>query len=825
MTNLISLQSGTELVGDYRIDRVLGAGGFGITYLADEIALDRRVTIKEYFPSDFAARSDGIDALPKSQDCSSDYKWGLDRFMEEAQTLARFDHPNIVRVYRYFLANNTGYMVLNFEEGQSLKSWLKGLKRAPRQQELDAILEDLLDALEVIHMSDFLHRDIAPDNIIIRRDGQPVLIDFGSARGEIAANSKTVSALVKPGYSPYEQYAETSRQQGPWTDIYALGATLYHAVTGKRPPDAPSRMVRDELRPAEEAAVGAYRKNFLKAIDAALALKIGKRPQSIASWRRQLFAPDPVKPGWRDKAKKDAGAAARPPVRVATEAGAGAKAPAPASTAVPPPPDAPGPHGGILDFLDGLKAKPKPAAGSGASEAAAATPAQNAKPKGTDRPLQLAQAKSSEPQSDKALAQGNAQRAGTGTVARLLAKLKTQRNPIQLKQAPKQPKIKAKPLPEPKPPRPRRVRPYKKTKLRPVLFKLFVGVSVASAAVAMQDRLPSLGNSSAALTTASLSDKTGKLETQTPATSDTAAVLPTHRLAGHSGGTNAIAFSGDRQHVVTAGADSTLKIWDFRTGALLKTLASLDGPATDIAIKNNRLLSGHRSGAAVMWSLPDGEKLKTFKRNDADIWSVAFAGTTELFAASSHDWTVTLWNTEAASEPVHVFEGHKNAAQAVAFASTRRGGVVASGSADKTIKFWDPKSLKLQRTYRGHRDFVSKVAFSPDGRYMASASIDGNVRVWSTTSRRLYRSYNAHRGAVHGLAFADDNRTLVSAGEDGRVKVFDVRRRRGERTFNTPFDKVAAFSLGDDGTTLAVGEPSGTVHVYSLQGPIYSAAK
>ncbi len=225
----------------------------------------------------------------RSQDCQSDYRWGLDRFIEEAQTLAKFNHTNIVRVYRYFRANNTGYMVLHFEEGQSLKSWLKSLGRAPRQKELDAIVAPLLEALELIHKADFLHRDIAPDNIIIRKDGTPVLIDFGSARGEILAHSKTVSALVKPGYSPYEQYAETSRQQGPWTDIYALGATLYHAVSGKRPTDSPSRMVKDELIPAREAALSAYRPSFLKAVDHALALGVSI-PAPIRSRMAWSFA-------------------------------------------------------------------------------------------------------------------------------------------------------------------------------------------------------------------------------------------------------------------------------------------------------------------------------------------------------------------------------------------------------------------------------------------------------------------------------------------------------------------------------------------------------
>src|SRR5262245_27330360 len=283
-TNLLALPEGTELVGDYRIKRVLGAGGFGITYLADEVALARLVTIKEYFPADFAARRATSDATPRSKDCAQDYQWGLERFIEEAQILARFVHPNIVRVYRDFRANNTGYMVLHFEEGGSFKAWLRGLNRAPRQPELDQIVRPLLDALEMVHASNYLHRDIAPDNIIIRKDGSPVLIDFGSARGEIASHSKTVSALVKPGYSPYEQYATTTRRQGPWTDIYALGATLYHAITGKRPPDAPSRMVNDEYVPAHAAALSSYRSGFLAAIDKALRLEVGERPQPIARW-------------------------------------------------------------------------------------------------------------------------------------------------------------------------------------------------------------------------------------------------------------------------------------------------------------------------------------------------------------------------------------------------------------------------------------------------------------------------------------------------------------------------------------------------------------
>jgi serine/threonine protein kinase len=349
MTHMLALTPGTELVGDFRIERVLGAGGFGITYLADEIALARSVTIKEYFPSDFAARAQDQGAVPRSTDCAPDYKWGLDRFIEEAQTLARFDHRNICRVYRYFRANNTGYMVLHFEEGASLKGWLKELGRAPKQAEMDQIVAPLLDALDVIHKADFLHRDIAPDNIMIRRDGSPVLIDFGSARGEIARHSRTVSALVKPGYSPYEQYAETGSKQGPWTDIYALGATLYHAISGRRPPDSPSRILKDDYVSAKKAAQATYRPRFLAAIDRALDLDMARRPQTIAAWRSDLLAPEPR------QTKKSVGGVQR---SFGEPSGAKVQPNQPlAPNDAAPALGAPGQRSGILDFFEGLKKK------------------------------------------------------------------------------------------------------------------------------------------------------------------------------------------------------------------------------------------------------------------------------------------------------------------------------------------------------------------------------------------------------------------------------------------------------------------------------------
>ena len=190
-----------------------------------------------------------------------------------------------------FEAYATAYMVMIFEQGQSFATWLKTLGRSPTQEELDRIAGPLLDALEMMHAESFLHRDIAPDNIIVRADGTPVLLDFGAARRAVGEKSETLTGVVKSGYSPHEQYATDGRLQGPWTDIYAFGATLYRAVTGKTPEEATLRMTDDRLAPAVVAATGTYRPGFLSAIDACLKVRPSERPQSVAELRPMLLSP------------------------------------------------------------------------------------------------------------------------------------------------------------------------------------------------------------------------------------------------------------------------------------------------------------------------------------------------------------------------------------------------------------------------------------------------------------------------------------------------------------------------------------------------------
>lgn len=286
-TDLTVLAPGTRL-DQYVIKTVLGAGGFGITYLAEHPILRKQFAIKEHFPRDFATR-EGRTVRATSTGAAT-YEWSLERFMDEARTLAKFKHASIVDVTSVFESNGTAYMALAFEKGKSFEQWLLELGRAPSQAELDRILVPLLEALEVIHSHNVMHRDIAPDNILIRTDGTPVLLDFGAAREAARKNSRAVSVIVKRSYSPPEQYSTEARHQGPWTDIFALAATLYHAITGAPPDESTDRMITDRVASAAKAARGKYRPQFLAAIDQALRLRPEERPQSIRQWRPMLLA-------------------------------------------------------------------------------------------------------------------------------------------------------------------------------------------------------------------------------------------------------------------------------------------------------------------------------------------------------------------------------------------------------------------------------------------------------------------------------------------------------------------------------------------------------
>jgi serine/threonine protein kinase/TPR repeat protein len=288
-----ALPIGTEFDG-YRVDDILGVGGFGITYLATEGALGREVAIKEYMPRDLATRgTDSRTVKPQSTESGEDFQWGLDRFRREAQLLVDLHHPSIVPVLRFFEANGTAYMVMAYQKGASLGEILKS-GAILEQSEIEEILYPLLDGLAQVHSKGFLHRDLKPSNIYIRSDGSPVLLDFGAARQAIGGRSAALTSIVSAGYAPPEQYSSDAADQGPWTDIYGLGQVLYRAITGNQPLAAPQRAAAvlsgrpDPQPPLVEVAGDGYDPNLLRAVDAAIAISHHDRTQSIDDFRAML---------------------------------------------------------------------------------------------------------------------------------------------------------------------------------------------------------------------------------------------------------------------------------------------------------------------------------------------------------------------------------------------------------------------------------------------------------------------------------------------------------------------------------------------------------
>ena len=292
-------------LGDFRIVDVLGVGGFGVTYLAHDDTLDRRVAIKEYLPNEFAVR-DGTTVYPKSTSDREDFEWGLQRFLDEARTLARFRHPNLVRVVTYFEANRTAYIVMDYEEGEPLDKLLERHGRLTEAQ-LQRVLLPIVEGLKEVHAAGFLHRDIKPSNVYVRRsDESPVLLDFGAARQALGRKSKSLTAVASAGYSPPEQY-ESEGEQGPWTDIYSLSALCYRAITGDSPLEAPRRQSgllrsrKDPLPQLAETAPGDYSDVFLEAVDWGLRVIETERPQSLDAWVAALTGestegPEPREP-------------------------------------------------------------------------------------------------------------------------------------------------------------------------------------------------------------------------------------------------------------------------------------------------------------------------------------------------------------------------------------------------------------------------------------------------------------------------------------------------------------------------------------------------
>jgi len=314
---------------EFEITNLVGEGGFGIVYLALDTMLKRRVALKEYMPSSLAARTETSQVQVKSERYRETFDAGMKSFINEAQLLASFDHPSLVKVYRFWEQNGTAYMVMPFYEGKNLRDTLRSLPSAPSEDWMRTLLEPLTEALLVIHAQNCYHRDIAPDNVMMLAEtNKPLLLDFGAARRVIGDMTQALTVILKPGYAPVEQYAEIpGMKQGPWTDVYALAAVVHYAITGRTPPPSVGRLLNDTYQPLAQAAAGRYSAPFLAAVDHALAVRPEARTQTVAQFRDEMGLDGHLPTSIRTPPPAPATTGNEPTVLVAPPA---ARAPAPA---------------------------------------------------------------------------------------------------------------------------------------------------------------------------------------------------------------------------------------------------------------------------------------------------------------------------------------------------------------------------------------------------------------------------------------------------------------------------------------------------------------
>jgi predicted Ser/Thr protein kinase len=330
------LPIGTRL-SDFEITGILGEGGFGIVYIAFDHSLQRSVAIKEYMPGALAARAADHSVAVRAERHQDTFNVGLKSFINEARFLAQFDHPSLVKVYRFWEQNRTAYTAMQYYDGRTIKDIVADSPELVNEAWCRRVMTQILEALEMLYTMQILHRDVSPDNIIVQDNGDAVLLDFGSARQIIGDMTRGLTVILKPGYAPVEQYAgDASLEQGAFTDIYALSAVIWFAILKEAPPTSIARMIKDPIMPLQEQRPEGYSTGFLAALDKGLAVLSQDRPQTIDEFRALLGiasagAPRARPAGATQRFATLAQAPAAAPVAAAPQASAAA----PARPAVP----------------------------------------------------------------------------------------------------------------------------------------------------------------------------------------------------------------------------------------------------------------------------------------------------------------------------------------------------------------------------------------------------------------------------------------------------------------------------------------------------------